>query len=503
MDDLSAPQPVRFADLKPDVENDKGLIFSFKDEIDPMSTVDVYVNQDTVIVKTNTHTTGQTIGRDGAQKTWHKWKTTKHVVYSLKKQKFGKPLLRIYNVTKPRYARRTQIRDITAAYLNGKVNSWGFGTSFNSETLNSALRDGIIPRYSSRNSVFDNPTMFALWHVFKKYSERNPDFKFADMSALDALVVTSYPATELFGENFSVFASDLSFASGLWLGEPDLRPWIRKGFGKNALRKDFIKALSKTTSASAINLVHHLKGVVPIDWLIKLLQTPEEYIVTSGFTGKLLSQSFMSHHHLKYLRWFFKQLTPAQQKRFLLEKKPDNIDGYWTTLHTRDALYMLKELTEPTVLEHLEDLMKSSTWEQLHGNLIILKRDSTLKPQPVPQTGITAELDETTFASDGITYTIRSPKMNQELIRWGNELNNCIASYSDRVVKEYTKVFAVYKEDGALYANLEVQENRLIQFVEKNNRSVSYEMRDQMGSLINKAHKKVSRKKSNKGTVGA
>ena len=144
-------------------------------------------------------------------------------------------------------------------------------------------------------------------------------------------------------------------------------------------------------------------------------------------------------------------------------------------------------LLEKIGLDNLEEEISTinlSSWSELHDSLSALQRKLAHKPKPVPQQEVMEKLDGCELKVEDAVYKIKSPKMTDELIDWGYQLNNCIASYASQVLSERTTVFAVYSDSGKLVANLEYNYGRVVQFVQKHNQPVKKEMYSAFEQLL-------------------
>lgn len=471
-----------FADLIPDVVTENSKIFSFPNpDISHMS-IDVVVSDKAVILKEMTHHTGVSVNG----KTWHSWKPTATTIYSLKKERYGNNRLRVYKVTPA--SRRRGHRGFFHDVSRSAAMPYSFThTAEGKEAFKDIFFEGV---YIQKSSSFPIAYLFALWNVVQKWKQLNPLIDLHPVPVENLLLYMAYPALQLFIKPcFEGVKASVMNSSKPWLGEPDVRIFLRQNLGKEAVRKDFIKATANLTDSKVISFCAQLKGVVPVDWFLPWFKEGNKY--------SILHMRGMDNHTDKALtlKRLMVRASLAQKRRmFIAEVKTDNRlnDGHWVS----DTIRMLDRINDETLDEAFPSL-DFTTWKSLHDSLNLTHRYIQLKPQPVPQKGLMEELDEKFYMFENETYIIRSPKVNQELVGWGQELSNCIASYSNSVLLKQTDVFAVYTEDK-LYANLEVRNGRLLQFVARYNQSVPVEMIETMTGLLRKAETAVKEKEHEK-----
>lgn len=460
---------ILFSDLIPDSVTEKSKIFSFPDSAVSNQSTDVLVGEKTVIVKEQVYNTGVSVNG----KTWHSWKTRMTTIYSLKKERYGNHQLRVYSVIpKTRKRGRGFFRDISRTAMVPRYKGQ------NCELHTEAFFEG---RYTKRHVFSSVAAHFAIWNLVQKWKELNPAIDLRPVPVENLLFYMAYPALQMFVNcEFKDVRNALRSSTKPWLGEPDVRIFLKQVLGKEAVRKDFIKATAKLTDANIIQACSGLKGSVPVDWFLPWFEEGNKSsILRSGRVD--YSPDLWSN-----LKRLFVRASISQKRRmFVAEVSEDKRvnDSRWVT----DAIRMLEEINDDILDEAFPDI-DFANWKSIHDSMVNIHRVLQMKPQPVPQAGLMEHLDEKSYFFGKEKYVIRSPKMNQELIVWGSELSNCIASYNNAVLMKHTDVFAVYKEDK-LYANLEVHNGRLVQFVERFNRQVPEEMKVKMNLLIGKAGK--------------
>jgi len=474
----------RFEDFVPVRVTEKGSFYSFPDRWSPDMSEEVYVTDTTVVHKIVHYSTG--LSKTG--KPWHRWKALETTFYSLKRDKYDTAWLRVYKAMPRKKNFGATFRDISGSYRLPQT-----GSRLKKEDHLTLFFDGMLHEKDAQ--YMEIAKMFAVWNLLKKFNTREPELNIRDVQPDNLISFMAYPTMRMFqNNNFEGTANALALNSKIWLTEPDPKLFLRKLLGKEAVRKDFIKALAVAPSAYAISVCNMLKGTVPVDWFLPLIKEPQTYTITNsavygGTKPELIIQ----------LKRLLANSTIYQQRRMFTMKTELKDNGqHWF----RDAMWMIRDISDEMLVAEFNRI-DFTTWKTIHDSVRTIDRDIKMKPQPVPQDGFVAELDGKTYQHEENTYVVRSPKINKELISWGDELNNCIASYSDRVVTKATAVFAVYNHEEKLYANFEVCNGRLVQFVEKHNRHVPADMKNLMVTMIGKAEKTAKAKKKQKITVKA
>lgn len=467
----------RFPTMEPAKVTDTTQIYSFPEKHDDKVTYDVLVFQDTVILKTIRYMEG--VSKTG--KTWRKWKTESTTIFSLKRERYGVAQLRIYTV-KPRTKKhKGSFQDTTAVYA-------GYMLSFyNDEQRASILFNGIMHNKKFGSNAREHAESFAAWKIVQRFTQLHPEIDLTSFQPKNLMLCLAYPALRLFTKEHDLdhASTAVRWNTKIWLKEPELKSFIHQSFGKQAVRKDFIKALSSCHNAVLLNLCHDVKGLIPVDWLVAILKQPSKYRLTHEFLQGSMSGTIN-------VRNLFKIASLPQRKRILLEEIPLK-NSRMRSIVVEDSARSLRNIPLSFLNEHLNEIDFHS-WQTVHDTLASLALKATMTPLDVPQNKIAKAMDGAVYVHKGEKYVVRSPKINQELIGWGGELNNCIASYAQEVVVQKTNVFAVYTEDRKLYANLEVRGGNLVQFVTKYNTPVAPEMNKTMENIVKEATRPKKRK---------
>lgn len=110
---------------------------------------------------------------------------------------------------------------------------------------------------------------------------------------------------------------------------------------------------------------------------------------------------------------------------------------------------------------------KFKTFRELHDKVTIQFRKLKTKDYKF---NIRKELLQLDGLKVGDT-TIVLPKTRHELVDWGNKMNNCISSYHEKFHCGNTDLIGVKNINGDLIYNIEIKNNKLIQFVKNHNQT--------------------------------
>lgn len=235
-------------------------------------------------------------------------------------------------------------------------------------------------------------------------------------------------------------------------------------FGKRKYRKDLVKAVA-AAPPNIVSFYANFKNVVPIDWII------------NGLTiSKNKSFSQQRSFHLSA-----NENLPALFERLTQNSKRNLVNDAGSLGHTVSYLYadtLLSfsqiqkfELERKKTYLHKDDL-KVKTWKELHDKLSVIYRTVQYENEEIIQTEQAQKLEKVFTPED--TYQIHAAKTTHELISWGNEMNNCIASYRRSAVKGHT-LLAKLTKNGKMIANIEISDNDCRQLFGKNNQPLETE----------------------------
>jgi hypothetical protein len=478
--DFRTIQPVK-------VTEDGTEIFTFPHDAD--SSYDVYVKERTIAIKMITHKTGV---NKHSGKTWDRWKAEHTTIFSLKKERNGKAYLRVYKTTPRTRQRRGSFQDHSLDFTlssNMEQLYWGKRTS-NKPSMFSGLMDKNSYRYASKTSE-----AFALWKLVQIYRKLNPDVSLDEVSPANIIQYMAYPGLHFFtqlkfdGTFGNPLGHSLRWGTKIWLNEAtDVRGFIQSAYGKEAVRKDVIRALAQCPNLYAISICQALKGLIPADWLVKLLQESDQYLITNPAHGGT-AYAFSTTPIYVQLRRLLKLASLNQRKRLIFttsESQSLRESGFLF-----EALSIMRSITNTHLRDefHRVDFTSIRT---LHDTLSVIQREQAIAAVDIPQKGLLKELDGAMFTADDTVYTMRSPKLNRELITWGADMSNCIASYANMVVAHHTHVFSVHNPEGTMVGNMEVSTDGVIrQFVGKFNGRLPEPMNLAATELVTATHMKM------------
>lgn len=475
-------------ELEPAYVNDDMVIYSFPNRWNENETTDVTIHEKTITVRTIIRHEGL---NKYSGKHWTSWTCPYSVIYSLKQQKYDKPILRVYESKKVKGRRTRLFSTVTGGRVQGLVKVANtFQGEHQSRNFNGF--QNVSYYYQPRmDGVIENLVLVNLLHKYAKLANLEEDYRPTENN----IIAMAYPASRLFPEVANL-KDTLHYANGVWGKQNEVRSFLKDNYGKKSVRKDVIKALASMTDANSAVVASYFSKYVPVDWLIPLFTNPQNYYLTSAIRV-VVSSKFTPE--LKKILAF---ATLPQRKR-LLHEPVAATTGYQRTHLLQDVTKLLSEMT-PEYLNTHKDAIRFDNWEMLHNSLSILHRRKGMEVQEVPQKGVSKYLDGAKVVTEDNVYIVRTPKINHDLIVWGNTLNNCIASYSRAVVADSTKVFALYTEqDEKLYANLEYRDGRIIQFVTNHNASVPYHVQEAFIKVLKAAERKAAPKKKIKELTAA
>lgn len=466
-------------ELEPVYINDDIVIYSFASKWNPGFSTDVTIHDKTVTVRSVQLREGV---NKYSGKPWKNWVCLSSVIYSLKQQKYEKPILRVYETKKVQGRRHQLFRNSTAGEVQRLISmaerlQGGQPSSFG-KTSHSHYR-------SPMDVEVQKLVLMNLLLKYRKLAKLEEDY----LPTKDNLLAMAYPAASLFPEVGNLHET-LPYANAVWCKQNDVRAFLKENYGKKAVRKDVIKALASMTDANSAVVASYFHRYVPIDWLIPLFLEPQKYYITSGI------RAVRSSKFTPELKKILALATLPQRKKLLHEPADD--DSRYPRFYLDDVTTLLSDMTVEYLIDS-KNALRFDSWRSLHDSLSVIHRRKDMVPQPVPQNGVAKYLDGEKVVTENGVYVVRSPKVSTELLDWGNTLKNCIASYSKRVVASTTQVFALYTEGpDKLYANLEYRDGRIIQFVGDCNKSVPYPVEEAFNEVLKVAERKVQKEKQAK-----
>jgi hypothetical protein len=496
-------------DMEPTFKSERGLLYSFRPEqrnpdryggAEKTIQYEVLIKPETVTLRVITETCGV---NPHSQKIYRSWKTDRILNLSLRAEKYGHRVLRIYETI-------TKTRKYNGSFTNA--------TARYSEYFDLNVEDGIsdyfaLEQVQPEHSFTRKPTLqhvaytfagWAFYQMFRKLDPTNTAFvarSFASSAAYPVLqlfpnsVLNVKTIRECLPKNYSLHS------------ELDVKKFITKAFGAEGVRKDMVKAVVSTTDIGSIFLAAQLKELFPLDWLRDVVKSPLEYVIydpkvayTERTTAGLIA--------------LLSSLTLPQRKRLLVEKLEQaklsrrigaaarrEISAETLRGDVKDSIRMFSGLN-PEQKEEYDTRIDYSSWEGLHETLIqvtneIRSKENDDKFSRRFDLGETymAKLNDTSYEVAGETYTICAPKNRYDLNQWGNEMHNCIASYHREVKSHETSVFGIYHND-ALFANVEIStRGAIVQHMQKYNSRSPQEHFDALAEHIKAVDEKIKKKK--------
>jgi hypothetical protein len=457
-------------EMKPTFKGERGLLYSFRPKQN-VATLEGYeptikeleyevsVKPETITVREITYTSGVNFK---AKKVYRSWKTDRAYSMSLKTEKYGHRVLRIYeHITRTKRWRgsftNSTARHLQAFDFDPRV---GVPDLYRVADIKSEYENLKLDP-SSRHLAYT----FAGWALYQILKELDPNSP--ALTAQSFAGVAAYPTFQLFPNSvFNVKAIKDTLGKSYNLhSEPDVKKFIAKAFGSDGIRKDMVKAVVSTTDINALFLAARLKNLFPLDWLRDFVKSPLEHAIYDH-------KGIYTEENTEGLVALLASLTLPQRKRLLMEKRPAGQpnDGAYGRDHSvliRDSVRMFSGLN-PEQKAANSARIDYSSWRNLHDTLIqitneIRRKERTSYEDAPFDLGETymAKLHGTSYTVEGESYGIIAPKNRGMLYNWGNEMHNCIGSYSSQVTNHETNVFAVYHEKK-LFANVEISNNGVI-----------------------------------------
>ena len=266
----------------------------------------------------------------------------------------------------------------------------------------------------------------------------------------------------------------------------DARELTIKVFGKKRVRKDLVKAVANA-NICAIVYASLFKQFVPVDWIIDFLrnQNMEEvnrtiipYTELSRFelrSARVMLAHLHRRHHRRLLNERFRssdviiRLLKDSIRTFNANGAP--IDGF-DSIKSLGDLHDLLVWQTGAEFRYRRRMERADAEERIHlVNHRPARRGVQMENRPLTPDPLSAKIDGQVIKD----YVVVTPTDTDTLRAWGDEMNNCIASYCNK--NERTTLGAIYKDDN-LIANFEITDGRLIQLLGKFNKSLNAESRN-------------------------
>lgn len=238
-------------------------------------------------------------------------------------------------------------------------------------------------------------------------------------------------------------------------------------FGSSRYRKDLVKAVAQT-DFDMVMLASTMKDRVPTDWIINFLNSIQDPMPPYGRRAM--------DYPLK-----FRPIALGLDNRSL-RRLMFNTEG----IHR----YTLNDVIRFSDRVALDDIRK---WGDLHEGLFRGRErrvlaPTTPPPPPIPVAiPITSRSKDILDAFEGSEYELIIPKGTEDLMRWSNEMNNCIRGYDKLAAAGDVHLGAVVKNERMI-ANYEVsKDGRLKQLLGKYNQSLDDKTRKSLERIFEKA----------------
>lgn len=304
--------------------------------------------------------------------------------------------------------------------------------------------------------------------------QSHPDMSYLERDELNKLFIPphlypmhlAYPITRTMSKGIERLPSGMT----QHLRHETMMDVTRSMYGKKLYRKDLVKAVSEA-SLSQVSFAFAFKGIIPIDWIINLLNN----------RGGAFPEGLPVEHHAN-MKSLFRALTIHQQKRFLnalMSSQPKDKATAWEVI---DTLRMFKRLNENYNANYAPGQLEGKTWKELHDNFTADFRRRGVADQPIEKVKLAKQIENLTL-SDG--YTIVQPKTTHELIDWGVKMEHCIGSYVKEAVDGHSVFLGIVKDKTMIgNAQISVREKRLVQIFGKRNRNLDKQTLELFSSVL-------------------
>lgn len=222
-------------------------------------------------------------------------------------------------------------------------------------------------------------------------------------------------------------------------------------YGKTNYRKDLVRAFANA-SFMTMAITHELRNLIPIDWIIKVMQAWEQ---RRGLDLNAAERQF--------LRPFFKVLTLNQRKR-LIDSVKDNPHQMWLVSET---LRMFGVLTREHEVVFQEGQLIGRSWNELHDFLMSDIQVRGSKEKPIEKVALAKKIEGLQPTED---FSLVLPETTTDLIKWGRDMGHCIGSYTDSAMRG-SDVFVGIMHKGNMIGNAQIRTSskKVVQIFGKRN----------------------------------
>lgn len=221
-------------------------------------------------------------------------------------------------------------------------------------------------------------------------------------------------------------------------------------FGKTRYRKDLVKAFAQATSG-AIETAHMLRGLVPVDYLVKVLRENQDWDIYGGAVQVRKTLKNFSQHQL-----------------MKLVKSGEGVPGDVSRLSNIGYLIRDIERAIQVIIEEEKDFdltkIKFKDAKELHDTLASIARKITQKDRPIEPTKMSEKLDAVDWSKYGIE--VRTAKSTHQVFDWGTEMGHCIGTYVNHALSGEVTLVGIYK-GGKLIGNSSFSETYSAKHLDK------------------------------------
>lgn len=216
---------------------------------------------------------------------------------------------------------------------------------------------------------------------------------------------------------------------------------------KNPKMRKYIGRYASEEKFSLIWLAYCLRGLVPIEYLYDIYDTCDQYGAVEQDLSERLHPMDARHEIVAY-RKLLKNYTPRRILKFIKEGK------FW--MHLKDTTRQWIEHADKIILPE-----KPKSFKELHDEVSRQYRLVKTAYQKIKKTKFMEHLD----GKEVDDFRIKVAESNHELIEWGEQMHNCIASYANR---KDCILLGIFKENTLIY-NIEIKNGKIKQFYGKRN----------------------------------
>lgn len=237
-------------------------------------------------------------------------------------------------------------------------------------------------------------------------------------------------------------------------------------YGVSNYRKDLVRAVAKS-SFMTMAITHQLRNLVPIDWIIKLMQ---EWNTKSGMDINAAERVA--------LRPFFKTLTMTQRKRLIDEilKSPHTM---WIVSET---IRLFGILFKDHEVNFQQGQVAGRSWREIHDFFMTDIQIRGAKEKPIEKVSLAKKISEIPSNDD---FALVLPDTTADLITWGRDMGHCIGSYTNNAVKG-SDVFVGIMQKGAMIGNAQIRTSgkQVVQMFGKRNTILDESVQQKFSELL-------------------